>query len=420
MKKEESKTFKLGHYFKSHKEGSMELEINDDGNYVFIVEKNIEDNQSKMEMKIWRVDTLEEVQMDIPIRINKQRVESIDLLSNNQFMMVTYTDNNEKQLQEVEIIQVSTQETVLSFNPRFSDTTGFPKEQQQKKVERRSKESRIFPLKLFIDNVAVPEPTYMEKGVGLLGTKAKDAWAIKGLKFQILFISDIKLDFVSADSSRGYPLFFVGFTLDELMKNKTDQAEFILSRAGAVFDSIFKDDESLSAIESIAGIAATTFMLDEGYIKWPKKDQDISAYTENPIEYSRFEINSAFDHLALINNKQRRECLVFSRGWSDADGPKRLCSMASERIDSEVQGQLQFVRNQRLKQGMYCLFKGQSADTQVYSFFKEDKEQIKKTFTLENDHSDARQDCLRLFTAKNQSLAADDIQVGALTLQMHS
>ena len=77
----------------------------------FIVEKNIEDNQSKMEMKIWRVDTLEEVQMDIPIRINKQRVESIDLLSNNQFMMVTYTDNNEKQLQEVEIIQVSTQET---------------------------------------------------------------------------------------------------------------------------------------------------------------------------------------------------------------------------------------------------------------------------------------------------------------------
>ena len=64
------------------------------------------------------------------------------------------------------------------------------------------------------------QATYIDKGVGLFGNTAKDAYAVKSLKFKILFISDIKLDFVSADSKRGYPLFFVDFTLDELMKNK--------------------------------------------------------------------------------------------------------------------------------------------------------------------------------------------------------
>ena len=35
-------------------------------------------------------------------------------------MMVTYTDHDEKCLQEVEIIQVSNQEPVLTFDARFS------------------------------------------------------------------------------------------------------------------------------------------------------------------------------------------------------------------------------------------------------------------------------------------------------------
>jgi hypothetical protein len=292
----------------------MELGIGGGGRSVFILDKNIEDDQRRIEMKVWNVDTLEEVKMEIPRRINKQRVHSIDLLANNAFMAVTYSDQNAKWLQEVEIIQTSDQRTVFAFDPRFSDTTGLPKDQM---VRSTIDGKRIFPLRLFIDSTAgaarkfsmLGQQESIQQGVtSLVGpnSAAGEALAQRSLKFKILFMSDLKLDFVSAESDAGHPLFLVDFTLDELVKNKSQQSEFILDRALAVFEGIFKDQESLSSIETIEGIGAKIFMLDEGYLKWPGGDVDIKSYTDNPIEYTAFEVNSLFDHLALINNEHMR------------------------------------------------------------------------------------------------------------------
>ena len=89
--------------------------------------------------------------------------------------------------------------------------------------------------------------------------------------------------------------------------------------------------------------------------------------------------------------------------------------MSSEVLDPDVLGELLFIRNQNLKQGMFCLFKANNNDTIISSFFEKDDGHPKKKLVLKNDHADSKADCMLIFSHDVSSL--DDLRVGALTLE---
>ena len=127
----------------------------------------------------------------------------------------------------------------------------------------------------------------------------------------------------------------------------------------------------------------------------------------------RFQANIDFNYLGVISSIPNRVFYAYNKLHSV--NHRSIGYMSSEVLDPDVLGELLFIRNQNLKQGMFCLFKANNNDTIISSFFEKDDGHPKKKLVLKNDHADSKADCMLIFSHDVSSL--DDLRVGALTLE---
>ena len=116
----------------------------------------------------------------------------------------------------------------------------------------------------------------------------------------------------------------------------------------------------------------------------------------NPVEYIDISHTQDFRYLALNNNHQKfNDFQVFSQRFSTVQTKETLSCMTNFKIDQDDETSFsKFVRNQKSKRQMFCLFYSKAKGYQIYNFYQGDADAMRKIIPIEGMHHYALPDVM--------------------------